>query len=113
CLFDIPFMPRSSRLEIIPMATTARFASYIEDHGIYRTADARIHLRAFELGLSGDVRHRVRRVVCVPQSAVSRYLDPDRCRDIDVDRVVALLGGSGGGGRRGGARRLGLVLARS
>src|SRR5437764_14072027 len=64
------FMVRSSRRKIIPMAATARFssyfASYIEDHGIYRTADADIHLRAFELGFSGDVRHRVRRVVCLP-----------------------------------------------
>src|ERR1700730_4062430 len=94
------------------MAVIPRQVSYIEDYGICRAADARIHLRAFELGLPGDVRHRVRRVVCVPEPALSRPLDPDRRRDIDVGRVAALLAGSGGGGHRSGARRLGLVLAR-
>src|SRR6202022_4805570 len=94
------------------MAVMPRQVSYIEDHGICRTADARIHLRAFELGLPGDVHPRARRVVRVLEPALSRHLDPDRCRDIDVGRVAALLAGSGGGGYWGSARRLRLVLAR-
>src|SRR6202040_114382 len=88
-----------------------RVGSYIEGYGICRAADDRIHLRAFELGLSGDVRHRVWRVIRVPEPAISRHLDPDLRRNLDVGRVIALLAGSGGSGHRGGARRLGLVLA--
>src|SRR5580693_7678533 len=95
------------------MAVMAPLVSYIEAHGIHRSADARLYLRAFELGLPGDVRHRVRRVVRVFKPALSRHLDPDRCRDIDVGGGVAVLAGSGGGGHWCGARRLGLVLARS
>src|SRR5271155_216274 len=106
-------LARNSRRKIFPMAVMAGLGSYIEGHGIYRTADAHIHLRAFELGLSGDVRHCVRRVVRVSEPALSRHLDPDRCRNPEVGRVAALLAGSGGGGHRGGPRRLGLVLARS
>src|SRR5271169_2984339 len=105
-------LARNSRRKIFPMAVMAGLGSYIEGHGFYRTADAHIHLRAFELGLSSDVRHRVRRVVRVPEPAVSRHLDPDRSRNPDVGRLAALLAGSGRGGHWGGARRLGLVLAR-
>ncbi len=83
---------RSSRRMLFPTAVTARLGSYIEDHGIHRTADAHIHLRAFELGLSGDVRHCVRRVVRVPEPALSRHLDPDCCRDVDVGRRRCLIG---------------------
>src|ERR1700730_17684422 len=94
------------------MAVIPRQVSYIEDYGICRTDDARIHLRAFELGLPGDVHHRVRRVVRVLEPALSRHLDPDCRGDIDVGRVAALLAGSGGGVYWGCALRHGLVLAR-